>query len=318
MRDIIEPYSQINGDIENTSPLTTFFAQVKGSVRIDPNNAIPPIFSWYNGKAAYLNRGTFLLTKDTFLYLKAHHGLVIDQVEAVVFYKKDVLLPKFFQKLLLERTKYGSVQSKIIKSIVNYSTGVFGSNPNKLKPSRKRLVYRPPAKFDMTTHFCTKIEDNILVETFPKSCMEKLSYNALAVFVTIVEYGKLRILHLLDFYKKHMDPTDYRILYIHIDSTIVAFAGSTLDDTVRDSNSAVYKRDKMLLFDKDKPGMAKIEWQKSELYPWYCITPRQQFFVLLHPETQDGIYKMSGVQNLSATDAYQLALKCAQRKKNYL
>jgi hypothetical protein len=317
LRDLIEPYMQINGDIECLSPYNTFIAQVRGSVIPDPNNPFPPIFTWINGKPANVNGGTFLLTKDTYLYLKANHGLVIEKVESAVFYKKDNLLPKFYQKLLLERSKYGPVQSKIIKSIINYSTGIYGSNPNKLKSSRKRLVYKPTAKFNFETHHCTKFEDNILIETFPKTLQEKLSYNALGIYVTIIEFGKLRILQLLDFYKKHLDPRDYRILYIHIDSTIIALSGSTLDDTVRDANSDIYKKEKSLLFDKNRPGMAKLEWQRNELSPWFCITPRQQFFVLLHPDTNEGIYKMSGGQNLSASDAFFLALKYAERKKKF-
>jgi uncharacterized membrane protein len=313
LRALIEPYEQINGNLDYPSPLTTFVAEVRGSVQADEKNPLPPIFTWYNGKAANLNQGTFLVTQDSYEYLKEHHGLVVDQVEAAVFYKRDFLLPQFYQRLLLERSRHGEVQSKIIKSIVNYSTGVFGANPNNLKAGTRRLVYRLPLRFDFNRHLCFPLSDYFVVENLAKAKTEKLSFNALAVFVTIVEYGKLRILQLLDFYKRHLDPCDYRLLYIHVDSTIVALSGASLDETARDS--AQYQRDKALFFHQEKPGMAKLEWMKNDL--WNCITPRPQFFALLHPDTREGIYKMSGGGSLSPDDAYQLALKCSLRKNVY-
>jgi hypothetical protein len=136
------------------------------------------------------------------------------------------------------------------------------------------------------------------------------------MFLTVVEYGKLRLVQIFDYIQQHTSPGQFKLLYSNIDNIIYALANAdTLEDAISIHKRANFHATKHLYFTSSEanpiklPGMAELKWIRKGESDWKFITIRTQHYCLVVSETEheDNVHKTSGWSNLSSTEAYQAA-----------
>jgi hypothetical protein len=107
------------------------------------------------------------------------------------------------------------------------------------------------------------------------------SNNALALFFTVVEMGKLRLVQALQFFSRHLPPASWSLLYSNVDNLIIALEGAgNLEEAVflaaGSDGLARYLAEKPLYLaassQEAEPGQLKLEW--------LCNSPSWRFITL--------------------------------------
>lgn len=275
------------------------------------------------------NEGTVLLTRDYLQWLLAVFGksCTVHSIDWILFYATEPIWNHLFQKLTQWRsTTKDPVLVSFLKRIINLTCGFFGARTTQRDKTSYRLVNTLPKAYAFfrqvpDTAYTMDVGNNsyFLLETkpWPKHYIyRKASKSALPMFLTVVEYGKLRLVQILHFIHRHTCPGHFRLLYSNIDNIIYSLAhADTLEDAIcinaRDSFNAT-KHLYLTSAEPDQiklPGMAELKWIRKGNVDWKFITVRTQHYCLIVSETddQDNVHKTSGWSNLSSLEAYQTA-----------
>jgi hypothetical protein len=143
-----------------------------------------------------------------------------------------------------------------------------------------------------------------------------LTKNALAMFVTVVESGKLRLVQIIQFMSRHLSPKNWSLVYSNIDNLIIAICGgASLDKAVLNTageKSTVenYLAEKPLYLvnhpGQASPGLAKMEWL-CNVPNWQFITLTTQHYALVTDNEEKDVHKSSGWSSLSNRQAFNHA-----------
>ena len=267
-------------------------------------------------------QGTVVLTRDYYQWLKRAFGdrCHVDSLEWVLFYKTEPALNAVYRQLVdMRSTTSDPVLVTFIKRLVNLSAGFYGAHSSQLhNRTTYRLVNGAPKNFAFYRHFINPSQtvdleeaSYMLLETrpWPKVVEGRLpSKSAVPIFLTIVEYGKLRLVEIFHFLRQHLWPGRYRLAYSNIDNCIIGLSlANGLDEAVAPSRQESYRASKPLFFEggavaAKTPGLAELKWERNEEADgWKFITLRTQHYCLgsaAHPE--QNVYKASGWSNVAS------------------
>jgi len=272
-----------------------------------------------------------LLTRDYYNHLKATQSLRLTNVTAILFFRSEPAMNVVYERLIQQRaTSTCPIQVAWIKRLVNLSCGFFGVTSGG-KTTKYILTNKPPRNFHFNRH---KLRFDIPTEDFSGDGENHTQYlvletsypapkfsqkNALAMFVTVVETGKLRLVQTIQFIARHLSPQNWTLAYSNIDNLIIAIrGGASLDEAVLATAAdkwAVenYLAEKPLYLvhhpgGQAQPGLAKLEWL-CNIPNWQFITPMIQNYALVTDHEEKNVHKSSGWSNLDTRQAFDAAYK---------
>jgi hypothetical protein len=198
------------------------------------------------------------------------------------------------------------------KRLVNLSCGFFGVHSSG-KQFKFILTNKLPRNYHYSRHQVDVdfVEDLNGGENSPGQyfLLEKVhrspkfwQKNALAVFVTIVETGKLQLVQNIQFIVCHLSPQNWSLVYSNIDNLIIAVCrGASLDETIlataKKSTVESYLAEKpRYLFNhpgQAKSGIAKLEWL-CNVPNWEFITLTTQHYALVTDNEEKDVHKSIG------------------------
>ena len=281
-------------------------------------------------------KGNVVLTRDYYRYLEKTYGdrFQIDKLEWVLFFKTEPTLNAIYREMIdLRATTTDPVLVTFIKRAVNLSAGFFGARSLQLHAKTTyRLVNGAPKNYAFFRHnfdhyHSIDLEDEsyFLMETRPWPKMANTrppTKSAVPLFLTIVEYGKLRLVEIVDFLRRHLRPSSFRVVYSNVDNLIIGLAcgADNLDEAVRTSlrDSYLEGKDKFFVVAGDghddqikMPGLAELKWErKGSDRGWKFITLRTQHYCLSSNDPaneMDLLHKTSGWSNLTSREACHYA-----------
>ena len=158
-------------------------------------------------------------------------------------------------------------------------------------PAPKRVEKRPPAK------------------------------SAVALFLTIVEYGKLRLVEILHFIREHLSPGRCRLVYSNVDNAVVCLSGGSdsLDQAVAPEKWSSYQALKSsFLYEEPEagpvaagktPGLAELKWKRyGPDCDWKFITLRiQHYCIKVQTRPDQDRHKTSGWSDVSSDQVFSWA-----------
>lgn len=298
LKRLIEGYSSIDGSIENVHPEITFIAIADVTCPTAENLKYKPIFINNSTTCS----GKMLLTKDYYTYLKQNFEPInILNIEYVIFHKRDYIFNLVYDHLLKLRTESAGCIKQFYKQAINLSCGFFGST---LKNNFKfvRITDNLPVEGNLQQYSIYPLESNLsLIKThwsLKQRGSADLSFS-LPIFCYIIEYGKMRMNEIYNFYQQNFKPTSFDILYTHIDSTIVALSQDKLEDCV--VNLQEFKKD-LLNYFGDAPGNLKLVWRQFPNDEWTFVTPGLLSWAMI--SKTKSIAKMNNVSNISPSQIY--------------
>ena len=275
--------------------------------------------------------GTVVLTRDYYEWLQeSFHSVSLDNLEWVLFYKTEPVFNQIYNELTrLRSSSSDPVLVCFLKRMINLSCGFYGAHTSQQDKATYRLVDGLPRDYAFFRHnlnldYSTVIGQRsyILLETktIPKVVSyRKPSNSAIPMFVTIVEYGKLRLVQILHFLQHHVNPLRFRLLYSNIDNILFALGdANTLEEALEPhrQDSFTTHKDKFMTCLQNgvvskNPGMAALEWIRDGASGWKFVSIRTQHYCLLvsNPTNGGNLHKTSGWANVSSQKAYNLALQ---------
>ena len=261
-----------------------------------------------------------LFTRDTLEFAVHNYGFQLTSIESCYFYRTCDIYPQVYQHLITERYKTTCpALATFIKTIVNYSVGIMGYNQAKQTMYGKPKISNKIMKFDSDSRaVCTPIGTisnkaywlRQLYKTQEQINASKyhITNNALPVFSSIVEYGKLRMQEIAAFWHKHTSPGTIRICYSQVDNFIIAMSAATLDETINPELMTSYLEQRPY-FIGNRPGQLKLVWNKSGP-SWRFTTPTICNYACddgIDNNEQEGKWKMSSVTDIASVgEAYNL------------
>lgn len=221
--------------------------------------------------------GGSLFTRDTLEYAIKEHNFELESISSCYFFRRCNVMPKVFDDLIRQRQLCGSKQkskAKLIKSIVNFGTGMLGYNPHNKKRTSlprivKRLKYNPNSNIHIFAVGQIKqdmfsVVQSVMKKATTEQAKKKPCNVALPLYISVVEYGKQRLLECLTFLFAHARPGAIKLCYSQIDCAVVALAGNTLEEAIAPSNMDTFESEKKHFFTTDgTPGHLKEEWVVS-------------------------------------------------------
>jgi len=236
-------------------------------------------------------------------------------IECIFFYKICPVLNNIFQNLVHQRTNVDITPNKkqLLKNIVNYSAGFFGFNQNKQSSQMHRIVTQATKHYDPTKHSFNVIgsveNDCYLIKTTykyrdPLRTKQKACQSAFPLYVSIVEFGKLRMSQILTFFDAYLMPCNYRHLYTNIDNVIIAISTPTIDAAVKPHLKNQYEIEKTKYLHPTLPGHLKIEFEFSQDKDWKFVSPMMQNHAIITNDINLTAQKNSHVRYVSSIQAY--------------
>jgi hypothetical protein len=279
------------------------------------------------------HQGHVVLTRNYYQWLQATFGnrLEITSIEWILFYATDPHWNTIYTHLTqLRSSTDDKVMVTFLKRIVNLSCGFFGARTSSLDKCSYRLVNSLPANYAFYLHFpdmnyTMDIGNNsyFLLETKPRPKLgtkRKATSSALPMFITIIEYGKLRLVQILHFIQQHVYPNSFKLLYSNVDNLIYALANvDTLEEAVRPECQINFQHNKESYFalDKKQPGLAELKWIRNGNVGWKFLTMRTQHYciVISEQEHKTNLHKTAGWSGLSSWEAYTSSKKLLEGEK---
>jgi len=327
LQALVSGLDQLDGTLECADPNEmTFLAVVRCTPEKEKGNKWSHIFD-----SKSLKEGRILLTQDYYQYLKQHSALPnIDEVEWIIYYKRCRDLPRVFQNLLQMRQYYSLQKSKagVIKGIINRASGFFGLNLSTGTRTISRITPKAPRNFNIFKHAITPLFESykdtefFMIKTYyappknPFACPTPLP-----LFVSIVEYGKLRLNQAIQVLQSTLMPNSFRLLYSNVDNLIVAFATDTPLEAFRTDVSQLH----MLIEawngifassdeGKSEPGMMKLEWSLHSDHGWKFVSPFPMFYSAVTVCPDADRQKTCSFKGLGTHESYQFALDMLDKK----
>lgn len=285
-------------------------------------------------------RGSVVLTRDYYQWLRTSYGdqFYVQNLDWILFYKTEPALNDIYQQLVDWRsTTSDPVLVSFIKKLVNLSAGFYGlrSAPLAAKTTY-RFVNKMPKNYAFFRHhldtrqsFDLGESSYFLLESKPFAKVDAIrspSKSAVPLFLTIVEYGKLRLVQIIHFLQQHLVPGSFRLLYSNIDNLILALAhpARCLDEAVRPECLESFQSQRSLYFVTPdasgneplvkRPGLAECKWSRHHL-PWRFVTLRTQHYCLASEDAQQNLYKASGWSGVTAEQVLEWTEKLASGER---
>lgn len=295
----------------------------------------PPLLVWKRAGErdfqdfAWETEQDALFSRDSLAHLTENFGFRLTRVTHCFFYRRCTVLPRVFENLTLERQELAknglTAKAKFIKSLVNYSTGMFGYNPAKknavaYKNARlvSKLSYR--VMHSLSTRnisFVAQAKDKsyAIVKTRAKPLAPSRSLSvALPIYASVVEYGKARLADCHNFITWSVRPGAFRCLYSNTDNIVCALSGNTVDDVVEEKRREAFERKKHLYFGSE-PGLLSEKWSVSSPPAWKFVSPMIcNYSVVIENSSQgsglplDGRCKSSGFKDLLPQEAHEMSM----------
>jgi hypothetical protein len=287
--------------------------------------------------------GRVVLTRDYSRWLRRTFGdrLSIDGLEWALFYKTEPAINGIYRQLVeLRSTTSDPIMVTFIKRLVNLSCGFYGARASQINQTTYRLVDRAPRNYAFFRHKMY-LESSVdlgnqsyfLLETIPWPKIvpgRPPARSAIAIFLAVVEYGKLRLVQIFHFLRQHLVPGSYRLLYSNIDNLVMALGGEAdcFDQAVEPSRRQNYLdlKSRFLLDSSGPdnggghansssnqatkiPGMAELKWTRyGPECLWRFITVRIQHYCISVPAQPDlNLHKCSGWSDISSEEAIRFA-----------
>jgi len=274
--------------------------------------------------------GRVVLTRDYCRWLRKTYGnrLSIDGLEWALFYKTEPVINAVYSQLVeLRSTTSDPILVTFIKRLVNLSCGFYGARASQINKTTYRLVADSPRNYAFYRHkmyleSAVDIGESsyFLLETrpWPKIVPGRPpAKSAVALFLTVVEFGKLRLVEVLHFLRQHLVPGSFRLFYSNIDNYVLCLGGEAdcVDEAVDPDRLESYLdlKPKFLLDSTNTsvktPGMAELKWTRyGPECAWRFITVRIQHYCISVPSQPDlNLHKASGWSNVSSEDAVRYA-----------
>jgi hypothetical protein len=306
-----------------------------------------------SGRQRLAWQGWVILTRDYYQFLEQTYRdrFSLDDLEWVLFYKTEPTLNAVYQKLIdMRSTTRDPVLVTFIKRMVNLSAGFYGAHSSLLdNKTTYRLVNGLPKNYaffrhSLSTDHSVDLENASyhLLETKPwpqikggsSGGRRQPSKSAVPLFLTIVEYGKLRLVEILHFLREHLWPESFRFLYANVDNLIVALSrgANHLDDAVMPLRWESYQANKPRFFiptESDDghhhhhhpppaktPGLAETKWERfGPDCGWKFITLRTQHYCLMTSNEAENLHKTSGWSNVSSAQVFGWAEKLLEGRR---
>ena len=294
--------------------------------------------------------GCVVLTRDYYNWLIKTFGsrFQIISIEWILFYSVEPTLNLIYSRLTrLRSTTDSPVLVSFLKRMINLSCGFYGVRSLEQDKTHYRLVNSLPQNYAFYRHYPDMSYTMDLgqssyfvlaTKTWPKMFKtRKASQSALPMFLTVVEYGKLRLVEILHFIQAHVKPMHFRLLYSNIDNIIFGLANAnTLEDAIQPSQWLHFCQNKDEYFAPvpttnittlstdvaiKPPGMAEFKWIRNGHCQWKFVSMRTQHYcvVVSQTDTVDGhLHKTSGWTGLSSLEAYQAASNILQGQKTVI
>jgi hypothetical protein len=273
-------------------------------------------------KTALSYQGQVVLTRDYYKWLTQTFGgrLCINAIDWIIFYAAEPCWNYIFNQLTVQRScTQDQVLVSFLKRTINLGCGFFGARMSQIDKCTYRLVHGMPANYTFFLHrpdlnYSMDIGNNsyFVLETKIKprfNPVPKANNSPLAMFVCIIEYGKLRLVQIMHFIQQHVRPNYFKLLYSNVDNILFALANvDTLEEAVRPDALASFEANKPFYFvsDSKQPGLAKLEWIRNGPCQWKFITLRTQHYCLILSEQahEGNLHKTAGWKGLSSWKAY--------------
>ena len=340
-------------EIVNCHQDLTYILIGKGKVPMNKRSGIPDyktdaLLVWVEEEKDRLvqdlgweTNSSAIFTRDTLEYAMQTFGFELESISSCYFYKKCPTLKLVFQELLEERKKHddnkNKSKSKFVKSIINYSTGMFGFNPHKKKANPVKIRCTYPGNFRSIYHVQVigSIENQqyIVAQLSQTSFRPKVkkeakqyskSFNtALPLYPCIVEYGKMRLLQCLQFIKFCTKPDMTKLTYSQVDNLVLALGASNLEAAIDPEKKTFFEQNKHLFFtETNQPGCLKMEWSVPDTEDtdrkWKYVCPFPCTYAVIPADdlqqNTTGHSKMSSLNGMSTVESYTAALKMLQRE----
>jgi len=219
-----------------------------------------------------------LMSQDYIDYLIKERGFIVTELSQVFLYRRCSVLPRVYDEIIRARNNSSNqAEIKLLKFVVNLSAGYFGFNPNKRLGGLHscRLVSHKVGNVDISKteiQFSGEVVESLssivkffTVKTYKRqssSNQHKNCNNALPLFVSVVQFGLLRMNQVMCFFDRHLRPNTHRHLYSNCDNFVLALSTPTLEDAVEPLHAEEFYKQKANFF-SSQPGGLKLEWRLS-------------------------------------------------------
>ena len=270
---------------------------------------------------------SILLTKDYLTYLQSNFNFQITSIKSVFFYKNCNVLNQVFQDIVHNRMDPQITPGKklLLKNIINFSAGFFGYNQNKANKITHTIVHKishksfdniminPLGTIDNYDYFIRSSSKPIDKSKKQKSCSSPLP-----LYVSIVEFGKMRMAQILVFLDNFIDSNNFRHLYTNIDNIILALAYPTIEQCVKPELKTKFLENYFNLFQDSKPGHFKLEYVFNEIDQWKFVSPFMQTYALITKDVNQSVHKNSALRYLSSQNSYDYSCKLLDRQEVHI
>lgn len=301
----------------------TYIAFVKGRVPVQPPLSKPLLVrekdKKWNRHFSTDSVENVIMTKDYFNYLSKQHNFRVEKIDRIFFYKRCDILPNIFRELIETRAlgSTGPGEKQMLKNAVNFACGFFGFNETKTRGSSGKCrlfskVSRRARNLILNVQEVGKVGGRLFlmgknVNPHAKISERKPTMSALPVYVTITEFGKLRLASIMCFLEKHIAPEDIRFLYSNVDNVLLALSTDSIDDAVADNLKESYLAKKPDFFSVGLPGHVKEEFLLTSEQAWKFVSGMTQNYALLAKDTSKEVHKNSALNKLSTQQAYRVS-----------
>lgn len=325
LSSVIEDYSNkkiiTKEDIIQCSDKLTYLVVLEGFI---PQQAGLKALLQYKDKRwarCSATQEELMLTKDFLDWLIQEFNFQITIVHKVYFYKRCYVLNSVFKELTDLRMTPGILPSvkQLVKNVINFSAGYFGLNVNKRSYARHSLISNISKKYNIFRHQLQPLEStgkhDFYIKTFYSKKNENfvMSKSPLPLFISILEYGKLRMSQILCFFDSVLDPSKYRHLYSNVDNIVMALAAPTLEDAVLEPLKSVYENERENFFKPNTAGHLKLEYVIPRDQEWKFVSAMPMNYVILAKESS--VQKNCALNNLKNDYAYTCSLMMLNKQR---
>jgi len=267
-------------------------------------------------------QGSVVLTRDYYQWLLDQFGsrVHVHHFNWILFYATEPCWNSIYNTLIqLRSSTQDPILVSFLKRIINLSCGFFGTRTTYKDKCSYRLVDAVPANYVFYLHYpdiynSMDVGNNgyFLLETKSKPKLKKgltPSNSALPMFLSVVEYGKLRLLQILQFIQNHVRPGYFKLLYSNVDNMLYTLANvDTLEEAVEPDRLFNFHQTKDAFLTVSKqPGSAEPKWIRNGDCGWKFVTLRTQHYslVIAEQEHDDNLHKTAGWSGLSSWETYK-------------
>jgi hypothetical protein len=303
-------------DVLFSSDSLTYLIVLEGFV---PQQKNKPLLLKSDGSWERVNATTpsrpMLMSKNYLVWLMKKHNFQVTRIHSVFFYKKCVALNLIFKELTVLRMTPGISPSdkQLVKNVMNFSAGYFGLNERKGGKEGGKKIYKlmqgAGRVFNLHKHEATFVgtvgENNFFIKITKKaqnSCY-KLSVAPLALFVFIVDFGKMRLSQILCFFDQYLLPSKYRHLYSNIDNVLLVLSTRNLQEAVDPQLMDMFLAECNDFFTPNLPGHFKQELHFSPEHEWKFVSAVIMNYVITTNDPSRHVSK-SLFNNLSIKEVF--------------